>query len=698
MAPRLPDPPCHAALLEAVARLAGAEAPGLLVAPERLAPAGWTGLPRIAPDEAPPAEGLALIAALDLWSEAADPAAALARLQAALAPGGRLLLVQTNWPQRRGTVPPEAGGPPRSPDFYGFRSEVLALWPEAVLGLATLDGRLALHPLPPPGARRPALASHDAIAFLAADSLAPATAPPPLPQRAAGLAEVSPAIARGARRSLAFVIDVPDWAYANIVDHIAPHLAGRYDISRFYVSDHEDRARLLSALFVENRFDHIHFMWRELWFNAIRSPSVLQKTRSQHGLSADEMAALLAAPVVTTTIYDHLFLTAPEIEERRTALALTDGYSTASELLGRAYRTHFDRGPDHETPDGVNSGFFARGPGTPDNPGRVPGRLRVGWVGNSAWGEGKPGVGDDPKGLHSILKPAIEALQAEGRDVVLELADRNLRRRDREEMRAYYAGEIDVLVCASAYEGTPNPVLEATASGRAWVSTDVGTVREVAGPVQTGLILAERSPQAMADALRRLLDDPGLLAAAEAENRARAAGIDWTTRVSGWTRLFAAAEARHEAGGALLRRELIATRLLVFDQFRDAQQAAGKTGDLLAAEAGIASLEAWLDSALTEIANRDTWIGQLQARIAELEGWGGTLQSRVAELEGWSGALQARITELDGWTAALQARNTDLETALGHPVAGLRRRLAPRRVLGRALRALRRRLGAGGKP
>lgn len=689
MAPRLPDPPCHAALLEAVARLAGAEAPGLLVAPEWLAPAGWAGLPRIAPDAAvPPASGpdgrLALIVALDLWSQAADPAAALARLRAALAPGGRLLVVQTNWPQRRGTVPPEAGGPPRSPDFYRFRSEVTAHWPEAVLGLAVLDGWLALHPLPPAGTRRAPLASQDAIAFLASDALAPATAPPPPPpgpQHAAALAEVSPAIARGARRSLAFVIDVPDWAYANIVEHIAPHLAGRYDISRFYVSDHQDRATLLSALFVENRFDHIHFMWRELWFNALRSPSMLQKTRSQHGLTADAMAALLAAPVVTTTIYDHLFLTGPEIDERRAALALTDGYSTASQLLARAYAAHFDRGPDEQTPDGVNSGFFARDPARPEAAGRVPGRLRVGWVGNSAWGDGKPGVGDDPKGLHSILKPAIAALRAEGRDVVLELADRNLRQRDRDQMRAYYAGEIDVLVCASAYEGTPNPVLEATASGRAWVSTDVGIVREVAGPVQEGLILAERSPQAMADALRRLLDQPGLLEAAEAENHARAAGIDWTSRVGGWTRLFAAAEARHAAGHALLRREMIAARLLAFDQFRDAHQSGGKTGELLAAEAGIASLEAWLDSALAEIANRDAWIGQLQARIAELEGW--------------SGSLQTRIAELDGWTASLQTRNTDLEAALVQPAAGLRRRLTPRRVLGSAVRALRRRLDRG---
>ncbi len=680
MPPRLPDPPRHAALLAEVARLAGAEGPALLVAPERFG-AEATTLPRIAPDAAP--EGsFPLIVALDLWSEAADPAAALARLRAALAPGGRLVLVQTNWPQRRGVVPPEAGGPPRSPDLYAFRTGILAAWPEAALGLATLDGQLALHPLPPPGTARPALSSHDAIAFVAADSLAPVSAPvaTPLPRHAAELAETTPAIARGARRSLAFVIDVRDWAYDNIVAHIAPHLAGRYDVTRFYVSDYEDRAELIAALFIENRFDHVHFMWRELWFNALRAPSILQKARNQHRLSADAMAARLAAPVVTTTIYDHLFLTEPEIEERRAALALTDGYSTASDLLARAYGAQFARAPDAETPDGVNAAFFARGGG---NPGRVPGRLRVGWVGNSGWGDGKPGVGDDPKGLHSILKPAIEALQAEGRDVVLELADRNLRQRNRDEMRAYYAGEIDVLVCASAFEGTPNPVLEATASGRAWVSTDVGIVREVAGPVQAGLILPERSPQAMADALRRLLDDPALLAAAEVENRARAPGLDWTTRVAGWTRLFASAEVHHAATGALLRREVLAVRLAMLDQFSQAPPRPGPaprprtirvpdTAGLLAAEARISSLEDWLDKALAEIAARDDWIGQMQARIAELEGWTGTLQTRIGEL--------------DGWTAALQARNAELEAAPGRLA-----RLRPRRVL----RALRRRLAPG---
>lgn len=47
-----------------------------------------------------------------------------------------------------------------------------------------------------------------------------------------------------------------------------------------------------------------------------------------------------------------------------------------------------------------------------------------------------------------------------------------------EKMVSYYKS-IDVLVCFSSSEGTPNPVLEASACGRTWIATDVGIVSEL---------------------------------------------------------------------------------------------------------------------------------------------------------------------------------------------------------------------------
>lgn len=626
MPTRLPDPPGHEALLRAIAELAAGStdmAP-LWVMPPHFAPLAASDR-RIGPDADPPPGDHRLIIAIDLWSEAESPEASLARLRAAIGARGRLILVQTNWPQRRGFVPPEAGGPPRSPEFYAWRSGLAAAWPGIHLGLVGLDHGLALYPLGMDGfARSDSIRPPEATAFIASNlPLDPVNTalPPAIPAQPSTLAEVSPAIAQGARRQLAFVIDVPDWAYANIVNHIAPHLAGRYEVTRFHIADYPDRAELLSKLFVENSFDNIHFMWRELWFNTVSSPAGLFKLGQTCGLSADQLAERLAAPVITTTVYDHLFLDPDEVEARRTALALTDGYSTASDLLAGIYTRSYGRAPDIVTSDGVNTGFFSSQDALSPRP---AGPFRIGWVGNSEWGKGRAGMGDDPKGLHSILKPAIAMLESEGHEVELVLADRNLHQRNRDEMRDFYANEIDVLVCSSSCEGTPNPVLEAMASSRAWVSTDVGIVRKVAGPVQQGLILSDRSPRCMADILHNLIADPGLLKAAETENKARAPLIDWQMRIADWTRLFALAEARHAATHKVLRQQLV-TEILSSEH---AASPSSPNSDLVKqplpirlpeAHTRIRALEDWLINALRDNDERGEWIKTLQAHVDRSE-------------------------------------------------------------------------------
>jgi polysaccharide biosynthesis protein PelF len=70
-------------------------------------------------------------------------------------------------------------------------------------------------------------------------------------------------------------------------------------------------------------------------------------------------------------------------------------------------------------------------------------------------------------------------------------------------VEAYHAG--NVVVLSSASEGFPYTVLEAMASGRATVSTDVGGVREAVG--DTGLVVPPRDPVAFAAACVRLLSD-----------------------------------------------------------------------------------------------------------------------------------------------------------------------------------------------
>ena len=65
--------------------------------------------------------------------------------------------------------------------------------------------------------------------------------------------------------------------------------------------------------------------------------------------------------------------------------------------------------------------------------------------------------------------------------------------------------EGDISVLSSISEGFPYTVLEAMASGRACVATDVGGVREAVG--DTGIVVPPKDPQSLGEGLVELLSD-----------------------------------------------------------------------------------------------------------------------------------------------------------------------------------------------
>ena len=80
---------------------------------------------------------------------------------------------------------------------------------------------------------------------------------------------------------------------------------------------------------------------------------------------------------------------------------------------------------------------------------------------------------------------------------------------------------MDVVLLTSAYEGTPNVLLEAQALGRPVVATDVGGSGECFLPGETGVLLsANPTPTDIADAVLRVLHDPGFAASARAQGPA----------------------------------------------------------------------------------------------------------------------------------------------------------------------------------
>jgi glycosyltransferase involved in cell wall biosynthesis len=82
----------------------------------------------------------------------------------------------------------------------------------------------------------------------------------------------------------------------------------------------------------------------------------------------------------------------------------------------------------------------------------------------------------------------------------------------------------DVVAIPSRYEGLPLVLLEAMLSGCAIVATDVGSILDALQDGETGLVVPVDNADALADALRRLRNDPRLrlrLGAAAAESAQR---------------------------------------------------------------------------------------------------------------------------------------------------------------------------------
>ncbi|MET0067269.1 MAG: glycosyltransferase family 4 protein [Candidatus Thiodiazotropha sp.] len=67
------------------------------------------------------------------------------------------------------------------------------------------------------------------------------------------------------------------------------------------------------------------------------------------------------------------------------------------------------------------------------------------------------------------------------------------------------------IICLPSYrEGLPKVLLEAAASGRAIVTTDVPGCREVVSEGENGLLVPARESEPLAKALKQLIQDPGL--------------------------------------------------------------------------------------------------------------------------------------------------------------------------------------------
>jgi len=79
----------------------------------------------------------------------------------------------------------------------------------------------------------------------------------------------------------------------------------------------------------------------------------------------------------------------------------------------------------------------------------------------------------------------------------------------RRDMPAIYSA-LDIYVQSSLYEGLPNALLEAMASGCASISTSVDGVVDFAKDGENSLLVSPGDPQSLAQAIRKIIEDPAL--------------------------------------------------------------------------------------------------------------------------------------------------------------------------------------------
>lgn len=75
-----------------------------------------------------------------------------------------------------------------------------------------------------------------------------------------------------------------------------------------------------------------------------------------------------------------------------------------------------------------------------------------------------------------------------------------------------YLKGCDLFVLSSLFEGMPNVVMEAMAMQKAVVATNVNGVQELMVEGETGLIVPAKEPQALANAIAQIIENPDMLA------------------------------------------------------------------------------------------------------------------------------------------------------------------------------------------
>ncbi|MEK6279461.1 MAG: glycosyltransferase family 4 protein [Acidobacteriota bacterium] len=152
--------------------------------------------------------------------------------------------------------------------------------------------------------------------------------------------------------------------------------------------------------------------------------------------------------------------------------------------------------------------------------------VRVGWAGSLT------NHGPEQRGVHDLIEPAVGSVGS----ARLVVAAREEKWRSPDEMLEFYRS-IDIYLCASRSEGTPNPCLEAAACGVPVVTTRVGNMPELVRHGVNGLFV-DRNVSDIAAKITQLRDNPPLRTELSRSMLASIQAWDWRRQAENYRNMF----------------------------------------------------------------------------------------------------------------------------------------------------------------
>ena len=344
--------------------------------------------------------------------------------------------------------------------------------------------------------------------------------------------------------TILFVVDAPNWAHDYKTRSLQRTLGGEYQIRKRFQSEvteadldaadlilvyywlQLDRLKHLEAAFMRNRRKLLvgvcsHFelegRWRDAGLDVLRR--MARGVFANNLLLYHEIRPLVEVPVFYT----------PNGVDTDFFRPIADGLPPARRETLRAERLQGTRsnrkGLLSSVRRALGKTISKAGAGGP----AATTQLRVGWAGSLT------NQGPNQRGVRDLIVPAIRAVKG----ARLVLAAREKEWRGRDAMLEFYRS-IDVYLCASRTEGTPNPCLEAAACGVPVVTTRVGNMPEL---IQNGIngLFVDRSVADITGKISQLRDNPRLRDELGRGALASIQAWDWKHQAENYRSMFQAA-------------------------------------------------------------------------------------------------------------------------------------------------------------